>query len=378
MKVKGISRDIVNNLLERGNQLGQGRSVGTIGFVDNNGFITGCGKIVDGGVSGLPFRKLLRTVVGHSNGPLLELINQLPDNSVLISTSPGKSGIIISTGGINIFNLPVIKIGIKNKKAVGVGILYPESSFFNLATISERIQLDSLTARNMEEERKVMRKSTRLRLKYVDISDELPVVNKAGKTGLVPQNGDRSWSLPSYQVKSIDREFVNRLVEESVKVEQGREIASVGVVDKQGHVTQAGDIIVGGMGYVPSRLLASSYKDISDISLREAYTKIIPRNAVIVHTHPGGTGIMHMSDIMAGPGTWGRPIIAIGHNEKGEIKGLSVVTFSHKLSKLADEFEDLDQNFYQADTPEAEIRLRKRRYEIAKEFTDLCTSIIIK
>lgn len=377
-KIKGISQVIVNILLERSNKLGQGRSVGVLGFVDKQGIISSYAKVVNGGQSSLPFNKLLATVLGEKSSPLLEKINCLADNTVIISTAPGKTGVIISTGGINIFDLPVVKIGIKHKKAVGVGILYPESKLFTLASISEKEQLNSLAAINMEEERQAMRSLTELRLQYLDISKELPILDIPAKEGDILNKVNEKRILPEYGVKSLDKNFAQRLVDKSIEVEQGREVAAFGIIDKKGHVKQASELVVGGMGYVPARMLVSSYQDISTISLRQAYTNIIPLNAVIVHTHPGGTGVMHMGDAMAGPGTWGRPIVAIGHNELGQVKGATVIEFSSKISTLNNEYETIEEEFFMVESSEEEAKLRKRKYEIAQEFTDFCQEIIIK
>ncbi len=376
MKINGIFEGIINVLVERGNTLGQGRSVGTIGFVDSNNCISAYSEIVDGGLSGLPYRKLLSRLVKRKNISLLELINQLPDNAVLISTEPGQTGIIVGTGGINIFNLPIVRIGVKNKKLVGVGVLYPEKDFFRLATQSEKAELDSLMALNMEDEREALRLSTEIKLKFLRISEELPIV-KGNINDIPAKISNDIWEIPEYRVKRISRDFAEDLVAKSNSIEQGREVAALGIINDDGVIEQAGEIVIGGMGYVPSRLLASSYCDIDDISLREAYTNIIPKSTVIVHTHPGGTGVMHINDAMAGPGTWGRPIIAIGHNENGEIKGATVIEKSSKLFGLADENEILEGKFFRAETPEEELKIRKRRYGLAQEFTDLCNEIII-
>jgi len=376
LKINGIFEGIINVLVERGNTLGQGRSVGTIGFVDSNNCISAYSEIVDGGLSGLPYRKLLSRLVKRKNISLLELINQLPDNAVLISTEPGQTGIIVGTGGINIFNLPIVRIGVKNKKLVGVGVLYPEKDFFRLATQSEKAELDSLMALNMEDEREALRLSTEIKLKFLRISEELPIV-KGNINDIPAKISNDIWEIPEYRVKRISRDFAEDLVAKSNSIEQGREVAALGIINDDGVIEQAGEIVIGGMGYVPSRLLASSYCDIDDISLREAYTNIIPKSTVIVHTHPGGTGVMHINDAMAGPGTWGRPIIAIGHNENGEIKGATVIEKSSKLFGLADENEILEGKFFRAETPEEELKIRKRRYGLAQEFTDLCNEIII-
>jgi len=176
-EVKGIAEEIVNRLVERSNQLGEGRSVGTIAYLDKDGYISSYNKIINGGLSGLPYRLLLSEVSEKKCCSLLEMINQLPENAVIISTDPGESGIIVNTGGINIFNLPVIKVGVKNGSAVGVGILYPEKKNFNLATKSEKAQLDSLTAMSMEAEREALKISTQIKLKYLHISGELPIVS---------------------------------------------------------------------------------------------------------------------------------------------------------------------------------------------------------
>lgn len=377
LKIKGIARKLIDCLVARSNKLGQGRSIGLLAFIDKQGYISTYSEMVDGGLAGLPFRMMLSAVLNDTTGSLLELINRLPENAVIISTSPGKTGIIISTGGINIFDRPIIKIGIKNKCAVGVGVLYPDKSLFKLASESEKVQLESLSALTMEEERKALRHSTELRLAYLDISAELPVVDISIKKYNKNKISQTDWLLPRLIVKGIKRDFAKMLVNKSINIDQGREVAAVGILNDKGYVEQAGELIVGGMGFVPSRLLLSGYTDIRDISLREAYTNKIPAEAVIVHTHPGGTGVMHMGDAMAGPGTWGRPIIAIGHDKDGIIKGATVIEFTSKLNSLADKYEMIQQEFYQAGNPTDETRLRKQKYEIAQKFTELCKEIKI-
>ncbi len=375
-QIKGISDKIVDDLVNRATELGQGRTAGTVGFIDNDNIISTRIKIIDGGNSGIPYRQLLSQFPGEKNRPLLEMINRLPDNSVMISIKPGKTGLIVSTGGINIFNLPIVKIGVKCGEKAGVGLQYPEKEFFRLASRSEKIQLKVLSAFTMEEEREALRNSSRLHLEYLQISRELPVVTGADKKVEVKPVAGKARKIKSkYKIREIDEKFARILVEKSLAVEQGREVAAIGKVDQKGVIRQAGSLIVGGMGYIPSRLLASSYQDISDLSLREVYSQVIPPDCVIVHTHPGGTGVMHISDAMAGPGTWGLAIAAIGHTESGEIKGVNVITPSSRLFQLADENEQLEQEFFKINTSEEEVKLRKRRYQIAQEFTDLCQEI---
>ncbi len=229
----------------------------------------------------------------------------------------------------------------------------------------------------MEEERKALRTSTEIRLKYLRISGEISSIKVERENYKINKSFDTGWEIPKFKVKSIERNFAQRLVNKSINIEQGREVACFGIIDKNGHVEQASELVIGGMGYIPPRLLASSYEGIFNISLREAYTEVIPFNAVIVHTHPGGTGIMHMSDAMAGPGMWGRPIMAVGHNKEGEIKGATAIELTDRLCELADEKEEIEQRFFEVDTPEEELKIRKRRYKIAQEFTDLCHQIQI-
>ncbi len=375
--IKGIAKDIVMKVEERSNKLGQGRNVGLIGFIDEEGYVSSHGSIIDGGLSGLPLRILLSTVIDNHTGSLLDLINQLPENAVYISTAPGKTGIITNTGGINIFDLPIIKIGIKNNQAVGAGILYPEKKLFELASHSEKIQLKNLAANSMEEEREALRELAELRLQYLDISGEIPFLDIP--TDNIPVSvSNKKQTNTDLDIKGLKKSFAERLVSKSNKIEQGREVAAIGLVNNQGFIEQAGDIVVGGMGYVPSRMLVSGFKDISGISLRKTYTEIIPKEAVIVHTHPGGTGVMHMGDAMAGPGTWGRSIVAIGHDQEGNIKGATIVNYSEKLSQLINEYEEVDQLFFKAETQAEESEIRKRRYQIAQEFTDLCMELEIK
>ncbi|AZR72335.1 peptidase S7 [Anoxybacter fermentans] len=375
MKIQGIAKPIVERMVERSNELGQGRGVGAIGLINEDGYITACSEIVDGGISGIPFRQLLSKLVNMDGRSLLEGINQLADNIALLFTSPGSTGVIVSTGAINLFDVPVVNIGIKSEKIMGIGILYPKKHFFDLATRSEQVQIDILGAKSMEEERQLMKASTELRLEYLDISEELPMVEMEESNFNI---NTREWKLKRLQINSIDKAFVDALVAKSSSIEQGREVAAMGLVDENGHVVQKGEIVVGGMGYVPSRLLASSYTDISGKSLRRVYTEQIPDNAVIVHTHPGGTGVMHMGDAMAGPGTWGRPIIAIGHNQHGEVRGATVIELDPRVAELADEYEEVGQKFFLAKTPQEEAEIRKKRFAIAQEYTDLCKPIEIK
>lgn len=86
---------------------------------------------------------------------------------------------------------------------------------------------------------------------------------------------------------------------------------------------------------------------------------------------------MHIGDATAGPGTWGRPIIAIGHDRDGKVRGATVVEVSDKLFSLADEDERLSLEFFDANTPEAEAEIRNRKFGIAQEYTSLCKPIEI-
>ena len=377
MTVNGISKQIVDKLVDRSIELSQGRSVGAIGFVNQEGYIDSMSEIVNGGISGLPYRMLLGKVTSINGKSLLEAINQLPDNAVLITTNPGKTGLIVDTGGINIFNLPVVSLGVKQFEEAGVGIVYPKGEYFDLATKSEQIQIKRLAAKDMDEEREILKESSRLRLNYLDISQELEVLEREESELSITDIPNEEWELERFEVNSIDKEFVQELVDKSIEVEQGREVAAMGIIE-DGHVVKKGEIVVGGMGYVPSRMLASSFTDISGISLREAYSETIPENVIIVHTHPGGTGVMHMGDAMAGPGTWGRAIIAIGHDKDGQVKGATVIETQDKVTDLADEYEEVGQKYYEVDTPEEEAKIRKRRFGIAQEYTDLCKPIEIK
>ncbi len=375
-KIKAISQEIIDDLVERARRLGQGRSAGVIGFTNQEGIITGRSEIINGGSSGLPYRKLLSGLTDISHLSFLEMINQLPENAVMISLKPGKTGIIVSTAGINILDIPVVKVGVKSGREAGVGILYPHREYFRLASRSEKIQLKSLAALNMDEEREALRASSKLHLEYLDISEELPAAAKKQQVFSLKEKSGPDWRLPKIpEITSIDSSFARSLVEKSISIEQGREVAAVGSISESGTIQQAGDIVVGGMGYVPSRLLASSYQDISDISLRRAYTEVIPPNCMVVHTHPGGTGVMHISDAMAGPGTWGRPIAAIGHSEKAEIKGVNVIKPSAELFDLADQKEQLEQKLFEVNTSQEEVKLRQKRLEIAQKFTALCQEI---
>lgn len=376
MDIKGIARPLVEKMVNQSNILGQGRKVGTIGYVDDDGVISSYSEIIDGGVSGIPHRIMLSEISHRENASLLEMINSLPDNAVYITTDPGQTGIIINTSAINLFGMPVIKIGIKHQQVAGIGILKPEQKHFKLATRSEKAQLESLAAKDMEAEREALRGVTKLRLKFLEISGELEAVKaEASQEYLRCQ---KPWTISRHNLVSVDGEFARELVNKSLDTEPGREVAAYGKIDEEGNISRCSEVIVGGMGYIPSRLLANAYHEIKGMSLRKFYTEIIPENTAIVHTHPGGSGVMHMSDAMAGPGTWGRPIVAIGHDEEGDIKGAMAVQKSDKLFQLADENEALEQEFFRVEDPEAEVKLRKRRYNIAQEFTDLCNQLELR
>ncbi|MCK8825862.1 peptidase S7 [Fuchsiella alkaliacetigena] len=377
MQVKGIAKSIVDKLVDRTVELSQGRAVGTIGLVNEEGYIDSISPLTDGGVSGLSYRKMLSKVVDVDGRALIEGINQLPDNAVLISTNPGKTGLIVDTNGVNLLDSPVVRIGVKAEELAGVGVVHPESYYFDLATQSEEIQIKRLAAKDMNEEREILRESSELRLNYLEISDELEVIEMAEQEFELEAPAVEDWEIARVKVDSICEELVEELVNKSISVEQGREVAAIGVLE-DGHVVKGSEIVVGGMGYVPSRMLASSYTEIDGISLRRAYTEKIPAEVVIVHTHPGGTGVMHMGDAMAGPGMWGRPIIAVGHDKAGQVKGATVIELQDEISKLAEESEQIGQDFYKVDTPEEEANLRKRKFGIAQEYTDLCKSIEIK
>lgn len=377
MQVKGIAKSIADKLVNRSIELSQGRPAGALGLINQDGYIDALSEIVNGGLSGLPYRQLLSKVVTTAGKSLIEVVNQLPDNAVLITTNPGKTGLITSTSGINILNLPVVSIGVKQLSLAGVGILYPKSEYFDLATESEKIELKKLGAKDMDEEREILKESSELKLNFLDISEKLEVIEIEERPFSISTKSDKEWQLPRLEVNSIAKDFVAELVDKSTSIEQGREVAAMGVIE-DGTVVQSGDLVVGGMGYIPSRLLTSGYTDISGISLRQAYNEEVPHNAVVVHTHPGGTGVMHRGDAMAGPGMWGRPVIAIGHDKDGEVKGATVIEMQSEVTDLAEEAEKVGQKYYEAQTPEEEAEIRKRRFSIVQEYTDLCKPIEIE
>lgn len=378
MIIKGIARYIVDSLVERTNELSQGRNAGALGFVNDDGYIDKMTDVVDGGLSGIPLRVLLSKITSMENKSLVEGLDRLPPNTVFISTRPGKTGFITDVSGVDFFNCPIVGIGVKGQGVAGVGLIYPKPEYFDLATESERLNIATLGTRNMAEEKAVLRKTNKLALKYLELTEELPVVDLEERPRVIPNDKEQGWKLPAFEVNEIDKAMADELVNTSMQIGQGREVAMLGVVENNGAVMPKGKIVEGGMGYVPSRLLASSAVDISGKSLRQIYRWMIPSNAVIVHTHPGGTGVMHIGDANAGPGTWGRPIIAIGHDKHGKVRGATVVESTPRLFQLADEDESLNLAFFQADTPEEETNIRNRKFGIAQEYTNLCKPIEIK
>ncbi len=376
MNIKGIARPLVDVLVDRTLQLSQGRNAGCIGFLDEEGVVSTHTEIVDGGLSGIPLRILLSKMTSMEGASLIEGLSVLPEQSVIIMTRPGKTGLITDVSGVDFFNMPIINIGVKNDGLAGIGLITPKEEHFDLATESEQINLATLGSLTMEDEKDVLRQGNLLSLKYLDVSRELEAVDKEVSLVENPE-GKVRLSYPRLSIDVLDRSLAEQLVSKSKEVGQGREVATIAVVE-DGKVSSAGRIVEGGMGYVPSRLLASSAVDISARSLMQIYGELIPENAVIVHTHPGGTGVMHIGDANAGPGTWGRPIIAIGHDAVGQMRGATAIEVSDKIYQLADEDERLNQEFFNAETPEMESNIRNRKFGVAQEYTDLCKPIQIQ
>jgi hypothetical protein len=374
-KIKGIAGFLVDGLVESTRLLGQGRNVGCFGFIDEEGYISSHTELVEGGLSGIPLRVLLGKVAAMEGNSIIEGLKQLPDNAVFITTRSGKTGLITDVTGVDFFNLPVVSIGVKNDGVAGVGLIMPKPGHYDLATEAEYLNLETLVTDTMEAEKEVLRKTNELGLAFLDLSDSLPVVDLPEKEPVKHSPVESSWRLPRAKVTALNGELAKELVEESISIGQGREVSVIGQLDDQGVVQPLGKIIAGGMGYVPARLMASSAADIKGKSLREIYGDVLPDNAVIVHTHPGGTGVMHVGDASAGPGTWGRPIIAIGHDQDGEIKGATVIEVEDRLYQLADEDERLNIAFFDAGTPEEEAEIRNRKFGIAQEYTGLCKPI---
>lgn len=377
MKVKGIARYIVDNLVRVTNEISQGRNAGCFGFVNEDGIIDTITPVGEGGLAGLPLRKLLCSITDMEGKSLIEGLEMVPDNSVLITTRPGKTGLITDVSGVDFFNMPVVAIGVKHDTLAGVGIIYPRSDYFDLATQSEEVELKILAAHSTQEEKEVLRDSTELSLRYLEISSELEVVDTPEKERYRP-GSRQDWKLPRLAVKSISSDFAEKLVAKSMEVGQGREVAALGVINDKGQILPKGETVVGGIGFVPSRLLASSCVDITGKSLREIYAREVPENGVIVHTHPGGTGVMHMGDANAGPGSWGRPIVAIGHDNEGNVRGATVIENIKEVYDLADEDEELNLKFFDADTPEEEADIRNRKFGVAQEYTNLCKPIEVQ
>lgn len=377
MQIEGIAKYIVERMVTKTNEISQGRNAGCFGFINENNIVDRITPIVDGGLSGLLLRKMLDNIIEMKGRSAIEGLALMPDNAVLIMTRPGKTGLITDVSGVDFFNMPLIAIGVKQGDLAGVGVIYPQDEFFDLATESEKVELKILAAHTASEEKEVLRASTELSLRYLDVSSELPLVDVAAVEPVFRPVDKKEWRLPRINVKSISEKFAEELVAQSMEAGQGREVAAIGIVDKDGHITINGEVVVGGIGNVPSRLLASSCVDISGKSLREIYSQEIPDNGVIVHTHPGGTGVMHMGDANAGPGLWGRSIVAIGHDNEGKTRGATVIENVREVYEFADEDEELSLKFFEVKTTEEEANIRNRKFGVAQEYTNLCKPIEI-
>lgn len=376
--IKGIVRDIVEDLKQRTIELSQGRAAGCLGFVDAERYISTRAEIVDGGVTGLPLRRMLGTVANIAGLSLIEAVKRLPENVVYITTQPGRTGIITDIGVVDMLHMPMVNIGVKDMAICGVGISCPEQHFFNLATETEMIDLHTLQAQSIEEEKHIIRRSAQLSMQYLDVGREIAVVEKSNDLPIATSLSREQWVLPRMEIKSMDEKITKELVRKSLASGQGREVASIGLVDEEGHVRPRGQIVIGGMGMVPPRLLASSICNIKGKSLFEIWLEEIPHNAVIIHTHPGGSGVMHAGDASAGPCTWGRPIIAVGHDKTGHIQGATVIELNDTLIELGDRSEKLDLAFFSAATPEEEADIRNKMFGISQAYTNLCKSIEIR
>jgi hypothetical protein len=378
MRIYGICRGIVDELAKRTMELSQGRAAGCLGFVNEKGYIDRCTGIIDGGVTSLPVRQLLATVADIKGLSLVEAVKLMPPNTVFLSTQPGHTGIITGIGVVDMLHMPMVNIGVKDHEICGIGISYPEQHFFDLASETEKIDLETLQARTIDEEKAIIRRSAELSLKYLDVGHQLEVVDIPQEKKLPSVATSQSWRLPRLRVQSVDRGLADELIAASLKAGQGREVAIIGKVNEQGHVIGEGKIVWGGMGMVPPRLMVSSVCPVTGKSLFEIWSADISDNAVILHTHPGGTGVMHAGDASAGPCTWGRPIIAIGHDKKGTVQGATVIELTEELIALGDKSEELDTAFFSAKTPEEEADIRNRMFGISQEYTNLCKSIEIQ
>lgn len=377
MHIRGIARYIVDRMVSRTRELSQGRNVGSIGLVNEEGHISHMTPMVDGGLGGIPLRSLLAKITRMEHRSLIEGMQQLPSNAVFLTTRPGKTGLITDVSGVDFFGIPIVSIGVKEQGAAGVGLIYPKAEFFDLSTESERLNLETLTVNTMDAEKEVLRRSHQMELQYLEVGEELPVVEMPEAPAVEEASDRQEWNIPRKTVMALDRELAEELIRRSVEIGQGREVATMGRVDGEGRVVAWGEIVAGGIGFVPSRLLASSAVDIKGRSLRYIYSEMVSPDAVIVHTHPGGTGVMHIGDAHAGPGSWGRPIIAIGHDKDGYIRGATVIEATDDLFRLADEEEHLNIKFFGAETPEEEAEIRNRKFGIAQDYTGLCKPIEI-
>ncbi|WP_027339118.1 hypothetical protein [Halonatronum saccharophilum] len=374
MKVRGISVDIVDKLVAKTIEMGQGRLAGSIGLVNKDGYIDTITELAFG--EDLSLRSILLKYSDFKESPVFELINSLPPNAIIIETNPGRTGVISYPGLIDLLDIPMVRIGVKREKKAQVGIAYPDSRLFNLFTKEENLQLDKLWANTMEEEHSVLEQICDLNYEFLAFYQSLEEV-EIPSFEIKAKSIDKVGIKAQYsKVESISKELVDSLVQRSIEVEQGVEVGTIAkLVD--GHIIPAGRIVTGGMGYLPSRKLASSYIASNEYSLREIYAKKIPLDTVIVHTHPGGTGVMHSGDAINGPDIFGRPIIAIGHNKDGKVKGATVIETTTKLAQLDKEYEQANNRYNDAQSPEEEIKYRNRLHDIDKEYTNLSKPIKI-
>jgi hypothetical protein len=373
MEIKGIATSIVDRLVDKTVELGQGRIAGLIGFINSEGYIDSASEMVFG--EGVSLRKVLSKISTEDNLTLFELINLLPENAVLVKTDPGSTGIIEHPTGVDLLNIPIVKIGVKMGRKSGIGVVYPDGRIFDLISHEEDLELKKLMVETMEEEHALVQEIYNLGHDFLEFYQKLPEVDIPERVFDLNKI-KASLRVDTIEINSIDEALVEELVKRSMEIEQGVEVGTIAkVVD--GHVIKAGEIVIGGIGYVPSRKLSSSYTNITGISTFEVYSKKIPLETVIVHTHPGGTGVMHSGDAENGPDLFGRPIIAIGHDQKGKIKGATVIEVSSKIAKLDEEYSYANDMYSEAETVDEEIKYRNMMHDIDKEYTKLSKAIKI-
>src|SRR6056297_2849123 len=93
------------------------------------------------------------------------------------------------------------------------------------------------------------------------------------------------------QIKGIADFIVERMVERSNYLSQGRAVGALGFVNSAGYIDAISELVDGGISGLPQRLMLDKVVNMAGNSLLEGLNQL-PDNVVLLLTNPGKTGII--------------------------------------------------------------------------------------